>query len=74
MAYYHFRADDGSDFGSFEVFALDGSVNDDISQEDGTPYKAGWYWWACFPGCLPEGEPWGPFGTEQDAITDARDL
>jgi hypothetical protein len=37
--------------------------------------EAGWYWWACFPGCLPhvgnDGEPWGPFETEAEAIEDA---
>ena len=25
------------------------------------PYAPGWYWWSCFPGCLPEGDPNGPF-------------
>ena len=36
---------------------------------------AGWYWWACFPGCLPDGdgEPSGPFATEDDALEDARE-
>ena len=33
---------------------------------------AGWYWQACFPGCLPDGEPSGPFATEADALADAR--
>ena len=32
---------------------------------------AGWYWWACFPGCLPDGEATGPFPTEADADADA---
>lgn len=32
----------------------------------------GWYWQACFPGCLPDGEPCGPFATEADALADAR--
>ena len=31
----------------------------------------GWYWQACFPGCLPDGEPMGPFLSEADAIADA---
>jgi hypothetical protein len=35
--------------------------------------EAGWYWWPCFPGCLPDGEPSGPFETEAEAIADARD-
>lgn len=33
---------------------------------------AGWYWWSCFPGCLPDGDPNGPFATEDEAITDAQ--
>ena len=32
----------------------------------------GWYWWACFPGCLPDGDAMGPFDTEGEAIDDAR--
>lgn len=35
--------------------------------------RAGWYWWSCFPGCLPDGEPSGPFDTEQEAVNDAQD-
>ena len=31
----------------------------------------GWYWQACFPGCLPDGDPMGPFETESDAMSDA---
>ena len=34
---------------------------------------AGWYWWACFPGCLPDGPPQGPFTTEAAAVADAQD-
>ena len=34
---------------------------------------AGWYWWSCFPGCLPNGDPSGPYATEQAAIDDAQD-
>jgi hypothetical protein len=33
----------------------------------------GWYWQACFPGCLPDGEPVGPFETEAEALADAQD-
>src|SRR5512147_1800821 len=32
-----------------------------------------WYWWSCFPGCLPDGEPNGPFETEEEALADARE-
>ena len=33
----------------------------------------GWYYWPCFPGCLPDGDPVGPFAAEQAAIEDARE-
>lgn len=33
----------------------------------------GWYWQACFPGCLPDGEPNGPFASEREAIEDCQD-
>lgn len=32
----------------------------------------GWYWHSCFPGCLPDGEPNGPFDTEAEAVEDAQ--
>jgi hypothetical protein len=35
--------------------------------------EAGYYWWSCFPGCLPDGQPNGPFETEEEAIADARE-
>ena len=33
----------------------------------------GWYYWFCFPGCLPDSDPVGPFDSEQEAIADAQD-
>ncbi len=33
----------------------------------------GWYWQSCLPGCLPDGEPNGPFATEEEALADARE-
>ena len=38
------------------------------------PDQPGWYWQSCFPGCLPDGDPIGPFATEQEALEDARDF
>ena len=32
----------------------------------------GWYYWYCFPGCLPDSDPIGPFATKADALADAR--
>ena len=66
MSYHRFKADDGSEYGSFEVFYSDGWEAHD-------PSAAGWYWWACFPGCMPEGEPNGPFPFEEAAVRNARE-
>ena len=33
----------------------------------------GYYWWSCFPGCLPDSDPMGPFETEEAALADARE-
>lgn len=41
--------------------------------DDALCEHAGWYWQACFPGCLPDGEPYGPFATEAEALEDARE-
>lgn len=43
---------------------------DAIIEEQGI--KGGWFWWACFPGCLPDSDPIGPFDSAQAAIDDAR--
>lgn len=52
--------------GSFEVFWSDG---EDVPLiEARTP---GWYWHACFPGCLPDSDASGPFGTSVQAREDA---
>lgn len=56
MAYHQFINEDGEPYGSFET----------IETADGE-----WFWQACFPGCLPDGDPVGPFITEIDAIADA---
>lgn len=39
---------------------------------DGESMERGWYWWPCFPGCLPDGEPNGPFATQAAALADAQ--
>ena len=31
-----------------------------------------WYWY-CFPGCIPDSDPFGPFDTESAALADARE-
>lgn len=50
-------------------FRMGGTYREDA---DPTDYE-GFYWRACFPGCLPDGDPMGPFPSEQAAIDDANE-
>ena len=74
MANYYFnpaRESDPHALPDLEVFyANEGGMGED---EDGNELGAGFYWWACFPGCLPDSEAMGPFETEAEALADARD-
>ena len=42
--------------------------------DEHTLTQAGWYWWTCFPGCLPDSDPFGPFDTEAEAVADSQDI
>ena len=67
--YLKFKNEDGSEHGSFEVFFHAKSAKPDPDSTLGEP---GFYWWSCFPGCTPDGEPAGPFNTLAEAISDAQ--
>jgi hypothetical protein len=74
MSYYEFASDSGTGFGSLEAFHTDehpitstGERFDNYAET----VQAGWYWWPCFPGCLPDGDATGPFQTEREAVEDA---
>ena len=54
--------------GSFEVFWTDRIWD---SSDEHSEVIPGWYWWACYPGCLPDSEHVGPFGTSTEAYQDA---
>lgn len=56
--------------GSFEVFYNDGKSGADQAF---CPLEAGWYWQACFPGCVSGGDPQGPYDSEQAAINAAHE-
>lgn len=69
MSWHKFKSEDGEEeYGSFEVFYSNGSHGATAER-----HERGWYWWACFPGCLPEGPPMGPFASEQEAIDNAQE-
>ena len=67
MSWHQFTDEQGELFGSFEVFFTCGSF-DQASDE---AHQSGWYWVACFPGCLPDGESVGPFQSEKECLADA---
>lgn len=59
-------------YGSFEVFWAD-TATVDTWNEGGLDhtFREGWYWWACFPGCMPDSDQSGPFATSRQALEDA---
>lgn len=60
------------EYGSFEIFWHNGrKLYGEDADEESVPLAAGWYWWACFPGCMPDGEPMGPFADSRQALQDA---
>jgi hypothetical protein len=50
---------------SIEVFHAD----EELARAIGG--SVGWYWWARYPGCLPDGDAFGPFPTSYRAYRDA---
>jgi len=51
-------------------FGIGGTYRFDVDSAD----FEGWYWQACYPGCLPDGDPMGPFASEEEAILNANSL
>jgi len=51
-------------------FGMGGTTRQDANPAD----WEGWYWQACFPGCLPDGDPMGPYPTESECMEAANVL
>lgn len=77
MTYYQFASDDNQPYGSCEIFYMDQFLACDYTKvcmaagDEPANYEPGFYWHACFPGCIPDSDPIGPFETEDEAMTDA---
>lgn len=58
-----------------EIFYHDGNVATEFDNDTDSHFgmATGYYWWACFPGCLPDSDPYGPFPTEQEAVDNAQE-
>jgi hypothetical protein len=50
---------------AIEVFFVDAAVARWVGG------SVGWYWWERYPGCLPDGDAFGPFPTSYRAYRDA---
>ena len=65
------RADDTWSLPDAEAFYAQAGELGWEGQEE--PSEAGWYYWHCFPGCMPDSDPIGPFGSMAEAIEHARE-
>lgn len=66
------RENDDHALPDIEVFYVEIGYDDSIDRESVACGEPGWYWWSCFPGCLPDSDPIGPFNSEEEALADAR--
>ena len=71
--YHPFHAEETQEpYGSFEIFFNDAlPLGNEMSDGNGKAMAPGWYWWACRPECLPDGDPCGPFAMSRNALEDA---
>lgn len=77
MSHYHSnpaRESDPHALPDLEVWYSKGSRSVRPGESSYEMERAGWYWWLCLPGCLPDTyEPIGPFDTEAAALASARE-
>jgi hypothetical protein len=59
----------------FRLAAMNSSVRDKMldAMVEELNISGGWFYWFCFPGCLPDSEPYGPFESKEDALAEARE-
>jgi len=44
---------------------------DEMIRDNGI--EGGWFYWYCFPGCMPDSDAMGPYATRQEALKAAQD-
>ena len=59
----------------FRLAAMNNRVQEAMFQAmiDDEAISGGWFYRYCYPGCMPESEPFGPYASRQEAIDAARD-
>ena len=65
------RANDPRALPDAEVFYAEPGELEWCGQEE--PNEAGYYYWYCFLGCLPDSDPCGPYDTYAEAFAAMRD-
>lgn len=60
----------------FELASMNGRARQAMIQAmiDENGIEGGWFFRFCFPGCLPESNPFGPYETHAEALQAARDM
>jgi len=48
-------------------YPMDYNLNEFVEEEE-EKLETGWYFWYCLPGCLPDGDPIGPFDSYQSVL------
>ena len=67
------RESDPNALPNIEVFEIGFDTLHTVQHEALGYAPRGWYWWPCFPGCLPDSpDAIGPFSTKAEAIADAQ--
>ena len=56
-----------------EVFYMNREDIDNCEFFEDEKPEPGYFYWYCFPGCLPDSGPIGPFASEDEALADAQD-
>lgn len=56
-----------------EVFEMSEGEAETAKAEGRYPDEQGFWWWYCRPGCLPDGDAYGPHDTADAAAADARE-
>jgi len=59
----------------FRLYAMNRRVQETMldAMVEELGITGGWFYQYCFPGCLPDSEPIGPYATRQEAIAAAQE-
>lgn len=58
----------------FRLASMNSRIRDKMldAMIDELGITGGYFYWYCFPGCLPDSDPVGPFATHDEALSYAR--